>query len=186
MIRPIQIVPLAPKSPAPDMMARLASSLSALGAPATVAAEPYDISFAYDSYRSQYHSTAVLARLAQDCHPDSRILLGVTGADLFVPVLTFVFGEAQYPGCAAVVSTYRLQEEFYGMPPDPGRLDERILKEALHELGHTQGLRHCDDWQCVMVSSHSVEKLDLKRSGFCPGCVERYRSGLVQPIARKG
>jgi len=89
---------------------------------------------------------------------------------LFVPVLTFVFGEAQLAGNCAVVSLHRLREEVYGMPPNPALLAERLFKEAVHELGHTYGLRHCDDWRCVMTSSHSVEWLDVKTAELCPAC----------------
>ena len=101
--------------------------------------------------------------------PNARVL-GVTGCDLFVPVLTFVFGEAQLDGTCAVVSTARLTEEFYGLPSRADLLRERLVKEAAHELGHTFGLRHCADWRCVMSSSHGVERLDVKGAQFCGSC----------------
>jgi archaemetzincin len=98
--------------------------------------------------------------------------LGVTDLDLYIPVLTFVFGEAQLAGGRAVVSTLRLRQEFYGLPADPELLGERLLKEALHELGHTYGLRHCPDYTCVMSSSNGVERIDLKSAEFCPTCAQ--------------
>ena len=101
--------------------------------------------------------------------PDARVL-GVTSCDLLVPVLTFVFGEAQLDGNCAVVSTARLEEKFYGMPPRNDLLRERLVKEAAHELGHTFELRHCADWRCVMASSHAVERLDVKGADFCDAC----------------
>jgi archaemetzincin len=87
-----------------------------------------------------------------------------------VPVLTFVFGEAQLDGNCAVVSMARLKEEFYGLPPREDLLHDRLVKEAAHELGHTFGLRHCGDWRCVMASSHAVERLDIKGAEFCKSC----------------
>jgi archaemetzincin len=72
-----------------------------------------------------------------------------------------------------VISAARLREEFYGMPADRDKLQDRLLKEAVHEVGHTLGLGHCDDWQCVMVSSHRVERLDLKGAEFCERCRKR-------------
>ena len=57
-----------------------------------------------------------------------------------------------------------------------GRLEAdamRLAKEALHELGHTLGLRHCDDWRCAMASSHAVERLDLKEAQYCRQCAQR-------------
>jgi archaemetzincin len=134
-----------------------------------VRTEPLDISYAFDPARRQYHSTAVLAKL-QLLNGDTARRLGVTALDLYVPVLTFVFGEAQIPGRCAVISAHRLREEFYGLPPRPKLLRERLTKAALHELGHTFGLQHCSDWQCVMASTHAVERMDLKVARFCRGC----------------
>jgi archaemetzincin len=160
------------QAPALELLDRLASLLARrLGASARVHASVFDIAFAEDAVRGQYHSSSVLAALPP---PDAgRCVLVVTEADLYVPVLTFVFGEAQLGGPRAIVSAHRLREEFYGLPPDESKLDARLAKEALHELGHTLGLRHCDDWRCVMASSHAVERLDLKEAQFCRQCAQR-------------
>jgi archaemetzincin len=126
--------------------------------------------FAYNPVRGQYHSTEILKRLLQDPHAESWRILGVTDVDLYIPILTFVFGEAQLGDTGALVSTHRLRPEFYGMPQDPGLIQERLLKEALHELGHTFGLQHCPNYLCVMSASHSVERIDLKQADFCMAC----------------
>jgi archaemetzincin len=99
----------------------------------------------------------------------SRIL-GVLGEDLFIPILTYVFGEAQLGGRVAVVSYHRLQSERYGLAPDRGLLHERLLKESLHELGHLGGLIHCSDLECVMHISTYVEDIDMKPAAFCSSC----------------
>lgn len=65
-----------------------------------------------------------------------------------------------------MVSLCRLRNEFYGLPPNIPALRERLLKEAVHELGHTLGLPHCEDYQCVMSASHAIELVDLKTSRF--------------------
>ena len=137
--------------------------------PCRIRPETLDLSFSFDERRNQYYSTAIIQRLERMADPDARVL-GVTVCDLFVPVLTFVFGEAQLDGNCAVVSTARLHEEFYGLPARADLLRERLVKEASHELGHTFGLRHCADWRCVMASSHGVERLDVKEAGFCQAC----------------
>ena len=126
--------------------------------------------FAYNPVRGQYHSTEILKRLLRDPHAESWRILGVTDVDLYIPILTFVFGEAQLGDTGALVSTHRLHPEFYGMPKDPELLQARLLKEALHELGHTLGLPHCPDYLCVMSASHSVERIDLKLADFCTAC----------------
>ena len=134
--------------------------------------------FAFHPVRGQYYSTAILERLARLASGGEQIrLLGVTELDLFVPVLTFVFGEAQLDGRCALVSLHRLHEEFYGLPAAPELLGERAVKEAVHELGHTFGLRHCADWRCVMASTHAVERLDLKDADFCLACRGVIRAG---------
>jgi len=86
----------------------------------------------------------------------------MTELDIYVPVLTFLFGEAQLNGKLSLVSVCRLHEEFYSGTSDSGLLLERTLKESLHELGHNYGLIHCHDWDCVMHSSNSVEEVDIK------------------------
>lgn len=129
-----------------------------------------EIPWAYDAVRRQCHSTAVLQRMATLAPDAGRRLLGVTAADLYVPVLTFVFGEAQLAGPCALVSLHRLREEFYGLPPDPHLLLRRATIEAVHELGHTFGLRHCAEWRCAMASTHAVERLDLKEAAYCRDC----------------
>ena len=73
-------------------------------------------------------------------------------------------------GQGALVSTYRLYNEFYGIPKNGHLLYQRTLKEILHELGHTFGLVHCKNYQCVMNSSTYVEDIDLKMAQFCTKC----------------
>ena len=130
-----------------------------------------DAEFAYNPLRRQYHSTEILKKLRYQRPQDTWKVLGVADLDLYIPVLTFVFGEAQLTDGRAVVSAHRLRQEFYGLPADSGLLRERLLKEALHELGHTCGLRHCADYTCVMSSSYGVEHIDLKQPAFCSACM---------------
>jgi len=126
--------------------------------------------FAFNPQRRQYHSTEILKKIAKRPTSEAWKVFGVTEMDLYIPVLTFVFGEAQLTDGGAVVSAHRLRQEFYGMPGDTELLHERLLKESLHELGHTYGLRHCPDYTCVMSSSNGVERIDLKGADFCPNC----------------
>lgn len=128
---------------------------------------------AFDPVRGQYHATSLLRDLGKVPAANGDRLLGVTAVDLFVPIFTFVFGEAQVGGHRAIVSLHRLREEFYGLPGNYPLLRERLAKEAMHELGHTFGLRHCARWDCVMSSTHSVDRLDSKNAAPCPRCASR-------------
>lgn len=142
----------------------------------------FDPELAFDSSRGQYNSRILLAQLLQHHRHDAGRILGVTGVDLFIPVLTYVFGEAQLDGRAAVVSTHRLDNQLYGLAADPELLFERLVKEAVHELGHTYNLVHCQTHPCVMMSSTYVENIDLKSERFCARC----HKGLRQATAGEG
>ena len=128
--------------------------------------------FALHPTRQQYYSTEVLGRMRPFVQPGTWRLLGVTELDLYIPILTFVFGEAQVGDSCAIVSAHRLRQEFYGLPAENSLLRERLLKEAVHELGHTLHLPHCDNYGCVMAPSHAVEWIDLKGVSFCRPCWE--------------
>lgn len=144
--------------------------------PCEIVARGFSPDFAYHAERQQYHSSDILARMQQQDHSSCWRVLGVTEADLYIPILTFVFGEAQLGGKCALVSTHRLRQDFYGLPSDRDLLLDRLLKESVHELGHTVELTHCDDYRCVMAPSHAVEWIDLKESTFCPDCESRVLS----------
>ena len=105
----------------------------------------------------------------------------MAGVDLFIPVLTYVFGEAQLAGRAAVVSTHRLDCQLYGLPANRKLLKQRLRKEAIHELGHTYNLLHCREDACVMMSSTYVENIDLKSDRFCGHCLDRLRQAGAKP-----
>lgn len=124
----------------------------------------------YDPARRQYGSSQILRELLANCPPDAAKLLGVTGVDLFIPMLSFLFGQAQVGGKCALVSLARLRPEFYNLPPRPPLLLERAVKEALHELGHAFGLIHCPEPGCVMSLSTNLAQVDLKREKYCEAC----------------
>lgn len=135
------------------------------------------VDFAYDAGRRQYGSIAVLEMLVRLCPGDAGKLLAVTGRDLFVPVLTFVFGQAQLGGRVGVVSLARLRQEFYGLPPNREAFEERAAKEALHETGHLFGLVHCADPSCAMSLATNIRQIDTKQAAFCVPCGARLKRG---------
>jgi archaemetzincin len=129
-----------------------------------------NLGIAYDPSRKQSNSTALLAQILEDNENTSKKRIAIVDVDLFIPILTFVFGEAQLGGSAAIVSTHRLQNPFYGLESDFSLLLQRLEKEIVHELGHTFGLLHCHQFECVMRSSTYVEEIDMKRVYPCTNC----------------
>jgi archaemetzincin len=131
---------------------------------------PVDINQSYQEDRNQYYSTQILSDTTNlTRNIDGKILI-LTDVDLFVPVLTFIYGEAQLNGKHSIVSVCRLHEEFYTGISNFPLLLKRTIKETLHELGHNFGMKHCKDWGCVMHSSTSIEEVDIKGDNFCREC----------------
>ncbi|MEM1563885.1 MAG: archaemetzincin family Zn-dependent metalloprotease [Candidatus Bathyarchaeia archaeon] len=127
---------------------------------------------AFDKIRGQYRSDMILGSVASFAEKAKNLnrVLGVVDADIYVPGLNFVFGEAECPGKAALISLWRLRPEFYGYPTNFELFIERGTKEAVHELGHTFGLTHCKNPFCVMYFSNSIFETDRKRGIFCNTC----------------
>ncbi|HBX43407.1 MAG TPA: hypothetical protein DEH27_06260 [Deltaproteobacteria bacterium] len=124
----------------------------------------------YERSRNQYNSTRILREILRETPGDAIKIVGIVDKDLCIQILTFVFGEAQLGGVASIVSIARLRQEFHGLSPDDGILFERLVKEALHELGHNFGLIHCPDRECVMYLSNTVRDVDRKRITYCDSC----------------
>ncbi|WP_202320119.1 archaemetzincin family Zn-dependent metalloprotease [Archaeoglobus neptunius] len=120
-----------------------------------------------NSLRGQFNSTCLLKRLTP-----SRITLGVVDLDIYAEGLNFVFGEAELFGKRAVVSVYRLKSN------DSRLTAERLVKEAVHEIGHVLGLRHCKNRNCVMSFSNNIFDVDRKGSEFCRNCAMQIKNYL--------
>ncbi len=131
-----------------------------------------DLSEFYDASRRQYHADKILKIVSsQFVIPDSKFI-GLLQVDLYIPILTYIFGQAELNGTYAIASIYRLNNALYGLKQDDERTKERFTKEIVHELGHTFGLIHCKNQSCVMRSSTYVEDIDQKSTGFCASCRE--------------
>jgi len=129
-----------------------------------------DLSEFYDPGRRQYNGNKLLKEIDSLLLPDSMKTIGLFNVDLFIPILTFIYGQAVLGGNTGIASLYRLNNERYGMPPNNDILLERLKKEVIHELGHTFGLIHCNTPECVMRSSTYVEDIDLKEGRLCHNC----------------
>ena len=129
-----------------------------------------DLSRFLNESRNQYYSTEIISSVIPLAEKLQGKVLLLVDVDLFVPVFTYLFGEAQLNGKLSIVSTFRLYEEFYTGRTNDKLFFNRVLKEVLHELGHNFGLIHCEDWNCVMHSSAGIEEVDIKGEFYCKKC----------------
>jgi archaemetzincin len=137
--------------------------------------------YAFNETRGQYHSAAILRRLAQLGHGEAPVL-GITDVDLFDPDQAFVFGDADRDANAALVSTARLFHGPDGKDVDAERLRRRLLVESVHEVGHLLGLSHCPDARCAMYLSHRPSDADRKGPGLCHACRSALGLGDAPPF----
>lgn len=140
-----------------------------IGLPVDVVPPWPEPAYAVIPVRGQYNALPILKALAVDIGADTR-RLGVFGGDLCLPILTYVFGEAQVNGRAAVVSLRRLRQSRDGQRVPSSLLLERLAKVAVHEMSHVLGLKHCRTPYCLMSFSLGLDQLDALSLRFCPDC----------------
>ncbi len=129
-----------------------------------------DLGEYYDPARRQYNGNSLLQQVDSMSVSESSKTLGLFNVDLFIPILTFIFGQAFLNGRSGIASVFRLSNVRYGMPENEELMLSRFKKEVIHELGHTFGLIHCQHPTCVMRSSTYVEDIDLKSQHLCRNC----------------
>ena len=150
--------------------------------PVEIKAQISNLDHAYDPKRKQYLASLLLSTLRSFTMEPGDRCLGIVDVDLYSPGLNFIFGEADISSGAAIVSLYRLRQEHYGLPQDEGLFQDRAIKEAIHELGHTYYLNHCGDIKCVMHFSNSLADTDIKGAGFCKKCQQRLKKVVYQGV----
>jgi len=143
--------------------------------PVEIKAEISNLDYAYNPERKQYLALQLLATLCSFCIEPGDKCLGIVDVDLYSPGLNFIFGEADISSGVAIVSLYRLRQEYYGLPQDDGLFRDRAIKEAIHELGHTFCLSHCEDKKCVMHFSNSLADTDIKEARLCQKCQQKLK-----------
>jgi archaemetzincin len=131
-----------------------------------------DLSGFFDAARRQYNGNLLLKEVDAMSMAVNGKTIGLFNVDLFIPILTYIFGQAALGGRAGLASIYRLNNQLYGLPADRQLMQDRFVKEVIHELGHTFGLIHCNSPVCVMRSSTYIEDIDLKERHLCDKCRE--------------
>jgi len=137
-----------------------------------------DLSLFYDINRRQYNGDKLLAMVKEHFTINQGKTMGLFGVDLFIPILTHIFGQAYLNGDTGIVSHFRLNNQLYGLERDEKLLRERFIKTIIHELGHTYGLTHCHEPTCVMRSSTYAEDIDEKSAFFCSDCQNQLELAL--------
>ena len=138
-----------------------------------------DPGYAHDPARAQYSSTLILRDALERRPANATKLLVLTERDLFIPMLSFVYGQAQLGGAVALMSLARLRQEYYGLPPNRALFLWRVRKEALHEIAHAYGLTHCNEPSCTLRLSTDIRQLDAKGGDFCASCAILLRDAVA-------
>lgn len=160
-----------------DFLEKIANSVTReFMIPVQIREGHFDLSEFYDPARGQYNGNLLLKEVDNQYASESIKAFGLFYVDLFIPILTYIFGQAFLGGRTAIASIYRLSNERYGLKELNDYLLNRFTKEVIHELGHTFGLIHCHVPACVMGSSTYVEDIDQKSSNLCIKC--RTQLGL--------
>lgn len=133
-----------------------------------------DLSNFYNSNRNQYNANDILLYIENRYAKSNTKTIALLNVDLFIPIFTYIFGQAYLNGNSAIASAFRLRNERYGLKSDKSLFFERLLKEMIHELGHAFGLIHCFIPDCVMRAGTYVEDIDQKTSSFCPKCMNAF------------
>ncbi len=159
---------------APSLLRKLRGDLAVcLAHPVWISDQELAPSGAFSRERRQYSAVDLLGMLQNPPLRINQRRIGVTDVDLFLPVFAHVLGSAQLEGPVGIASVHRLRPEFQDEPSDPQVLRLRILKEVLHELGHTFGLVHCKVPWCAMSASLLPEHVDLKDPSYCVPCCQK-------------
>jgi archaemetzincin len=154
-----------------DFLERLANDLKIIFATDVSFALSYqDIMPYFDPTRKQYDANKLLQLIHKNYSDNAVKTIGLLQVDLFIPILTYIFGQAIYNGDSGIVSDYRLKNELYGLKGKEKLIYERFKKVTIHELGHTFGLIHCHIPDCVMRPGTYVEDIDQKKAHFCHKC----------------
>lgn len=124
------------------------------------------IKFPENSYyqpRNRYRADSIIQFLKFRT-PKNSVTIGLTNKDISATkgkIADFgIMGLGYRPGSACVASSFRLNSK---------NRNEQFYKIAIHELGHTQGLKHCPEKTCFMRDAEGENHTD-EETDFCKNC----------------
>jgi len=136
----------------------------------------------YGPKGKQYKSKLVLDKIISHLEEKDYFRgLGIMDKDAYSSGKDYVFGCAYKPHTnykVAFISILRLSETFYSRSENRNKLNDRLFKEAIHELGHTFGLEHCNNY-CVMQFSKDLADANKKPSEYCETCLNQLTEFLT-------
>lgn len=167
-------------SPAPEHLAEFLSSF--FGLPTRVERErPFDslgvAPTRNKNHHAQFDARALLSALGPSLPEDAYSMTGLVVRDLVVEDRQeFAYGYGLHVERLAIVSFAQLDSRFLGGSASPEfqtRIRERSHKLLAHEVGHTLGFGHCDEYQCVMNGVANLDELDATPLRLCPECLRK-------------
>ncbi|WP_223606008.1 archaemetzincin [Chryseobacterium sp. OSA05B] len=118
---------------------------------------------AYYKARNRYRADSII-KFLDSRTKDGFVTIGLTTKDISVTKGKIkdygIMGLGYRPGKACVASKFRLNKK---------NADEQFFKIAIHELGHTQGLKHCPEKICFMRDAEGGNPTD-EETDFCQKC----------------
>lgn len=131
---------------------------------------------AYNVVRNQYYAQVILAKLERTKANSREKVLAICEEDLYLPDENYIMGYVDKLSGTAVLSLYRIRQEFYGLPEDESKVYPRLFKEAVHRLAHLFELTECRNPKCVNYYSQVMLDIDNKSDKFCDICKRNLTS----------
>ncbi|KFF03824.1 matrixin family metalloprotease [Chryseobacterium luteum] len=118
---------------------------------------------AYYRDRNRYRADSII-KFLNSRTKEGFVTVGLTSKDISVTKGKIkdygIMGLGYRPGKACIASKFRLNKN---------NADEQFFKIAIHELGHTQGLKHCPEKTCFMRDAEGENPTD-EETDFCQKC----------------
>lgn len=118
---------------------------------------------AYYKPRNRYRADSLISFLSKNTK-GGFVTIGLTSKDISATkgnIKDFgIMGLGFRPGNACVASSFRLNKK---------NSKEQFFKIVVHELGHTQGLKHCPIKECFMRNAEGKNPTN-EETGFCKKC----------------